>query len=80
MQSEQLAVPHVDPVGQVRYPADYRGTPRRYPAALKVVASFVLVVFVAVTVCTTAVSLGAYCLTTDAGDVRDLPTGFAGSP
>jgi hypothetical protein len=35
-----------------------------------------LLVFFVVTVVTTAVSLGAYCLTTDASDTRALPPTF----
>lgn len=77
--SNDLQAPHVDPIGLVRYPTDYEGRPRRYSKGLRLVAFMVLVVFAGVVVVTTGVSLGAYCLTSDAGNYAALADWLAGA-
>ncbi len=62
-----MQIPQVGPLGLVRQPEGYIATARRYPAFLRVAALCVLASFFAVTVVTTAYSLGAYCLTTWGG-------------
>lgn len=66
-----MEIPHVNPIGILENPLG--GSPRQLSRGLKVLASIVLVIFVLTTVVTTVVSLGAYCLTTEPGDVRHLP-------
>lgn len=46
---------------------------RRIPARTRFAALVLLALFAFVTVATTVASLGAYCLTTDGGDLRELP-------
>ena len=69
-----MKLPRVNPVGIVEVPEDYQTTPRQWPAPLRWAATALLATFVLVTLTTTVVSLGQYCLTTDGGDVRHLPT------
>lgn len=66
-------LPRVNPVGVVEYPADYEGTPRRISPGMRLGVILVLVVFLATAVVTTVASLGAYCLTTDGGNLKGLP-------
>ena len=58
-----MEIPRVGPLGLIHQPDGYQATPRRYPTRLKISAIAVLGVFVALSVVTTAYSLGAYCLT-----------------
>jgi hypothetical protein len=53
-------------------------SPRR--RALRWVTIVVLAIFLLVTVVTGAVSLGAYCLTTDGADTRALPAAPGAAP
>jgi hypothetical protein len=46
----------------------------------RTVALVVLLVFGLVVVTTTVVSLGRYCLTSDGGDTRQLPSAGRGTP
>ena len=62
-----MEIPRVGPLGLVHRPEGYHAPARRYPARLQLAALVVLGSFVAVTVATTAYSLGAYCLTTWGG-------------
>ena len=62
-----MEIPQVGPLGLVHQPEGYVATARRYPPFLRVAAVWVLGSFLAVTVVTTAYSLGAYCLTTWGG-------------
>ena len=69
---ESLQTPGVDPVGLTHYPEGWQGQPRIYSRATRWLAYVLLAVFVAATLSSSALSLGAYCLTTDAGDTRTL--------
>ena len=71
-----MDIPRVGPLGLVHHPESYNAAARRYPTRLRVAALVVLGSFVAVTVVTTAYSLGAYCLTTWGGS----PFAAAGYP
>jgi hypothetical protein len=66
-----MELPRVNPIGILEGGA---ASPRRPSPLLRVLAVVVLLVFVAVTVLTTVVSVGSYCLTTEPGDVRSLPS------
>lgn len=68
-----MEIPRVNAVGLVEHPEGYTPTPRRYPLWLRGLVLTLLLIFGGVTVVTTVVSLGSYCLTTNAGDVRNLP-------
>jgi len=68
-----MDLPHVDPVGVTRIPADYVQRPRRFRRGARVAAGAVLAAFVAVGLATTAASLGAWCLTSHAGSPSPLP-------
>lgn len=68
-----MNIPRINPVGIVEHPEGYAATPRRYPLWLRGLVFVLLLVFGGVTVVTTVVSLGTYCLTTNGGDVRNLP-------
>ena len=67
-----MELPRVNAVGVVEHPDGYEVTPRGYPAWLRTVAVAVLATFVLVVLVTSAVTLGAYCLTSDGGDGRLL--------
>jgi hypothetical protein len=73
-----MRFPRIDPVGRLEIRDGFRARPRPRTWKVRLAALLVLVAFVAVGVATTAVSLGAYCLTTDTADTRSLP-GF-GAP
>ncbi len=62
-----MRLPRVNPVGLVEKPAEYVTAPRSYPVALRVVTVVLLGAFVFVGVTTTVLSLGTYCLTSQAG-------------
>lgn len=69
-----LTIPIVDPVGVLHAPAGWRrqsaaASPRRRSLALVLLA-----IFAAMTLATGALSLGAYCLTSDGADSRHLVT------
>ena len=65
---EIVEIPRVGPLGLVHQPEGYEAAARDYPTGLRVAASFVLSAFVGASIATTAYSLGAYCLTTWAGN------------
>ena len=67
-----METPRVNPVGLVEVPDDYEALPRRFSSGQRLFAGLVLLLFFAATVGTSIVSLGAYCLTSDSGDVRAL--------
>ena len=73
-----MELPHSDPVGVPVVPRGYRRAPRRYPASVRAAALVLSLVFASVVVVTTAVSLGAYCLTTDTANSGDLPSAVFG--
>ena len=66
-----MEIPRVNPIGILENPLG--GSPRQVSRGVRALASIVLVIFTLATVITTVVSLGAYCLTTEPGDVRHLP-------
>jgi hypothetical protein len=68
-----MEAPHVDPVGVSHTPPGYRIGPRSYSRAQRLVAGSLAVIFTGVVVLTTAWSLGAYCLTSDGENTRQLP-------
>ncbi len=70
-----MDTPRINAVGIVEYPDDYESRPRGFPRPIRVFASLLLLFFFAATVVTGAVSVGAYCLTSDAGDTRTLHEG-----
>ncbi len=64
-----MKLPSVNPVGLVEHPDDYTRTARVYSPGVRIGAVVVLAAFVTVSLATTAVSLGAYCLTSGTGPV-----------
>lgn len=74
-----MQLPHIDPVGIMHTPEGYART-APVSRRLRLMAALVLVAFVAVMVTTTVVSLGRYCLTTDAANGAALPDSFRGDP
>lgn len=78
-----METPRINPVGIVEYPDDYESRPRGFSRPIRIFASLLLLFFFAATVVTGAVSVGAYCLTSDGGDTRALQEGverFKGTP
>lgn len=72
-----MKLPELDAVGVLHTPEGYtRNAP--VPRRIRLLAALVLVAFVSVMVTTTVVSLGRYCLTTDAADNAALPAAFRG--
>ena len=69
-----MELPRVNPVGVLEWPEEAFASPRRPSPRLRALAALLLVLFALMTVVTSTVSLGAYCLTTEPGDVRTLPT------
>lgn len=68
-----MEVPRVSPVGLGETPAGFREHARRHAPAQRWLAGALLAVFLGVVAVTTALSLGAYCLTTDTIDTSSLP-------
>lgn len=64
--------PRVNPIGILETEPDFVSSPRRYSPRLRLLAGLLLALFFGVTVVTTVVSFGRYCLTTDAADTRAL--------
>jgi hypothetical protein len=68
-----MEIARVNPVGILEGPAG-GGSERRPPSRrARLCAVFLLLLFAFVTVATTVASLGAFCLTTEPGDLRSLP-------
>jgi hypothetical protein len=75
MSEQPLQPPQINPVGLLVPPDDASSDPpRRYSRAQRLLAGLFVALFLLVTVATTVVSLGRYCLTTDAADTRALRT------
>ncbi len=53
-------------------PAGFTASPRRFSRSLRLLAGALLAIFLGATVVSSVVSLGRYCLTTDAADTRML--------
>ncbi|HIE91890.1 MAG TPA: hypothetical protein EYQ83_03075 [Acidobacteria bacterium] len=64
-----MKLPRVNPVGLVEHPDDYAVTARVYSRGLRIGAAIVLGTFVTVSLTTTIISLGAYCLTSGTGPI-----------
>jgi len=64
-----MELSRVKPVGIVERPAGTPGRPRCHPLRVRIAAVVALVSFVTVSMVTTVLSLGAYCLTSGAGPV-----------
>lgn len=62
-----LESPRVNPVGLPEVPPSFARCPREYSRAVRLVAAGVLFVFGSVGVAATVLSLGSYCLTSQAG-------------
>lgn len=60
-------LPRVSPLGILEPAENGSASPRIYPRSLRIAALVVMGVFLAVVVVSTSLTLGAYCLTTDAG-------------
>jgi hypothetical protein len=71
-----MDLPRITPVGLLELPGDFEASPRRFPRALRILAGLLVALFLTATIATGAVSLGRYCLTTDAADTRALPGGL----
>lgn len=69
-----MDVPRVDPIGLSAVPKAFSQTPGRHRRATRALATVLIGVFAAVASVTTAVSLGAYCLTTDTANTTALPS------
>ncbi|HEV8237791.1 MAG TPA: hypothetical protein VGS57_00310 [Thermoanaerobaculia bacterium] len=65
------AVPVVDPVGVLHAPQGWRRSAAVSPRG-RALALVLLAIFAAMTLATGALSLGAYCLTTDGADGRRI--------
>lgn len=74
-----MRLPELDAVGVLHTPDGYERT-APVPRHLRLMAAVVLFVFLSVMVTTTVVSLGQYCLTTDAANNAALPGAFHGPP
>jgi hypothetical protein len=72
MEPSSMEPPRVNPIGLVETPPDFPASPRRFSRALRLLAGALLLLFLGATLVTTTVSLGRYCLTTDAADTRPL--------
>jgi len=66
--------PRINPVGLLETSEDFTASPRRFSRPLRLLAGALLAIFLAATVVSSVVSLGRYCLTTDAADARALRT------
>lgn len=66
-------LPRISPLGVLEPAENDSASPRTYPRSLRIAALVIVGVFLAVIVVTTSLSLGRYCLTTDAGS--RWPTG-----
>lgn len=64
-----MELSRVKPVGIVERQAGTPGRPRCHPLRVRIAAVVALVSFVTVSMVTTVLSLGAYCLTSGAGPV-----------
>jgi len=67
-----MDMPHINPVGLLEKPAETSESPRRFSFRLRLLAGIFVLLFLLVTLATTVTSLGRYCLTTDAADIRTL--------
>ena len=66
-----MQTPRVNPVGLLEQPEEL-SAPRRFSRSQRLLAGIFVALFLLVTIASTVVSLGRYCLTTDAADTRAL--------
>jgi hypothetical protein len=71
-----MELPRVNPIGLTEIPPGFQARRRRYSLTARVVATVVLAVFALVVTVTTVVSLGSYCLTSDASNTAGLPQSY----
>ena len=71
-----MQIPEINPVGVLTRPEAYAQTPRSYPTLVRIFAAALVAAFLSVVVVTSAVSLGAYCLTSDGTNTQALPTSY----
>ena len=71
-----MELPHTNPVGIAVTPEAFSEKPRRYSSTVRLAAGLLLGAFLAVVSVTTALSLGAYCLTSDTENTANLPHGY----
>lgn len=71
-QDQAIPTPRVNPVGIIEVPEGYAHAESRHGVGVRRMAWFFLVLFTCVTLTTSILSLGAYCLTSDGGDGRAL--------
>lgn len=69
---QPIPTPRVNPVGVMEVPEGYVHSDVRHRPAIRRLAWIFLVLFTGVTLTTSILSLGAYCLTSDGGDGRAL--------
>jgi hypothetical protein len=69
---ETPRLPRVNPIGLFESPPDFHAGPRRFSRRSRLLAAGLLLLFLGATLVTTTVSLGRYCLTSDAADTRAL--------
>jgi hypothetical protein len=69
---EPPRLPRVNPIGLFETPPDFPAAPRRFSRRSRLLAAALLLLFLGATLVTTTVSLGRYCLTSDAADTRAL--------
>lgn len=67
-----LPTPRVNAVGIIELPDGYAQSETRHSPSIRRMAWLFLVLFASVTLTTSILSLGAYCLTSDGGDGRAL--------
>ena len=67
-----MQTPRVNPIGLLEQPEEVSASPRRFSRPQRLIAGIFVALFLLVTIASTVVSLGRYCLTTDAADTRAL--------
>ena len=76
--SEPISIPRINAVGVAELPPGHG--PRTPNLGLRAAALAMLTVFAIVTVITTTISVGQYCLTSDAANNAALPAAFHSEP
>lgn len=71
-----MELPRTSPTGVPIVPNSFPQVPRDYGFVTRTLAALLLGAFIAVVSVTTAVSLGAYCLTSDTLNTSGLPADY----
>ena len=71
-QAQPLPTPRINAVGVLEVPEGYVHGTGSHPPWIRRLAWFFLALFASVTITTSILTLGAYCLTSDGGDGRAL--------